>query len=302
MAGQVFVNGRFVDAEHATISVWDHGFLYGDGVFEGIRAYNGRVFRLREHVARLYDSAHSIRLEIPMQQDAMEQRIVEACRLNNITDGYVRVVVSRGKGDLGLDPRKCSNPSIVIIADKIKLYPETTYENGLRIIVSSVRRTPPEALDGKIKSLNYLNNILAKIEANISNADEAVMINVHGFVTECTAENIFVIKDGVIRTPGGYVGILEGVTRAVVIDLARKHGYRVEETLMSPHDLYVADEIFLTGTGAELIPVVWVAGREIGNGKPGPVFKSLRTHFREVTRSEGVPIFEHEQSSNGATP
>jgi len=292
MSIQVFVNGAFVDGDDAKISVWDHGFLYGDGVFEGIRAYEGRVFRLGDHLQRLYDSAHSIRLEIPHDRKELEGLILDACRRNEILNGYIRVVVSRGKGDLGLDPRKCSKPTVVIIADKIKLYPEEQYRNGLKIIISSVRRMPPEAMDSKIKSLNYLNNILAKIEANQGSADEAVLLNVQGFVTEASAENIFVYKDGILRTPGRYVGILEGVTRASVIELARKDGITVEETMIHPHDLYVADEVFLTGTGAELIPVVNVSGRVVGDGKPGPIFKRLRENFRRIVLNEGTPIYQ----------
>lgn len=291
MSLKVYVNGSFVDGENAKVSVWDHGFLYGDGVFEGIRAYAGRVFRLDEHIERLYDSARSIHLDIPVPIDQMKSFVVETCRLNAITDGYIRAVVSRGKGDLGLDPRKCSEPTIVIIADKIKLFPEEKYNKGLRAIISSVRRTPPEALDGKIKSLNYLNNILARIEANVSDVDEAVMLNTHGFVTEATAENLFALKNGVIRTPGRYCGILEGVTRNAVIEVARREGFTVEETMLNPHDLFVAEEIFLTGTAAELIPLVNVGGRNIGDGKPGPVYRQLLEHFRRLTREEGTPIY-----------
>lgn len=292
MSLQVYVNGEFVDAENARLSVWDHGFLYGDGVFEGIRAYQGRVFRLDEHLKRLQESAHSIRLQMPMTTEQMAALVLDACRRNRIEDGYVRVCVSRGKGDLGLDPRKCDKPSVVIIADKIKLYPEDVYRNGMRLIISSVRRMPPEAMDSKIKSLNYLNNILAKIEANTAQADDAIMTNVNGYVTECTAENIFVYKDGKLKTPGAYVGILEGVTRGVVMEICEQLGLPVDETMMSTHDLFVADEVFLTGTGAEVIPVVHISGRQIGNGKPGPIFKKVMERFKETTRTEGTPINE----------
>ncbi len=290
MSHQVYINGAFVDAEHAVISVWDHGFLYGDGVFEGIRAYHGRVFRLDQHLSRLYTSAHSIHLEIPVPFDEVRDAVLESCRRNEIADGYVRLVVSRGKGDLGLDPRKCSTPSVVIIASGISLYPEEKYRDGLRLIVSSVQRTPPQCLDSRIKSLNYLNNILARIEANTTNADEAVMLSTSGHVTECTAENIFTVSNGVIRTPAPFVGILEGVTRGAVIEVARKKGLVVEETTLTSHDLFVADEVFLTGTGAELIPVVTVSGRKVGTGKPGPVFQQLLSDFRALTRAEGTPI------------
>lgn len=299
MSHQVYVNGAFVNAEDAKVSVWDHGFLYGDGVFEGIRTYGGRVFRLDQHLVRLYESAHSIRIAVPMSIEEMRALIIEACLRNDIVDGYIRVVVSRGKGDLGLDPRKCSDPSLVIIADKIKLYPEEKYTNGLRVIISSVRRMPPESLDSKIKSLNYLNNILAKIEANTCDADEAVMLNGNGFVTECTAENVFVLKEGVLRTPGRYVGILEGVTRGVVLELARKNNMIVEETMINSHDLFVADEVFLTGTGAELIPVVDISGRQVGDGKPGPIFQKLLKQFRDITRVEGEPIFQERRKTTG---
>jgi branched-chain amino acid aminotransferase len=302
MSLQVFVNGKFVDAENAMVSVWDHGFLYGDGVFEGVRAYNGRAFRLQEHVRRLYESAHSIRLDIPMAPEEMCAMVIDACRRNEIVDGYVRVCVSRGKGDLGLDPRKCSQPTIVIIADKIKLYSDKLYNNGLKLIISSVRRIPPESMDSKIKSLNYLNNILAKIEANSADADEAVMINVNGFVTECTAENIFTWRDGVLRTPGAYVGILEGVTRGVVIELAKRANIPVEETMLNAHDLFVADEVFLTGTGAELIPVIEIAGRRIGNGKPGPIYRRLLQDFQELTRREGSAIYSGLDKSENSKP
>ncbi|NDD29977.1 MAG: branched-chain-amino-acid transaminase [Proteobacteria bacterium] len=290
MSLKVYVNGAYVDSEDAKVSVWDHGFLYGDGVFEGIRAYGGRVFRLEQHLERLYESALSIRLTIPVTLAEMREVVLETCRRNHIVDGYIRVVISRGKGDLGLDPRKCASPSVVVIADKIKLYPEEKYTRGLRVIISSVRRTSPEALDSKIKSLNYLNNILAKIEANTTDADEAVMLNSNGFVTECTAENIFVYKNGVLRTPGRYVGILEGVTRGAVIDLARRNNILVEETMINPHDLYVADEVFLTGTGAELVPVVSISGRNVGTGAPGPVFQRLLKEFRHLTQQEGTLI------------
>jgi branched-chain amino acid aminotransferase len=303
MATVVYVNGQFVDAENAAISVWDHGFLYGDGVFEGIRAYNGRVFRLDQHLKRLYDSARHISLELPMAMPEMRELVLETCRRNNIHDGYIRLVASRGKGDLGLDPRKCSKPTIVIIADGIKLYPPERYEKGLRLIISSVQRIAPQALDVKIKSLNYLNNILAKIEANTAGVDEAVMLTANGCITECTAENIFAYKDGILRTPARHLGILEGVTRAVVLELARADKtLRVEETMVHAHDLYVADEVFLTGTGAELIPVVWVAGRTVGDGKPGPVFRKLLSQFQEVTQREGAPIHGNEKNKkNGST-
>lgn len=298
MSIQVYVNGQFVDKEKAMVSVWDHGFLYGDGVFEGIRAYAGRIFRLDEHLKRLYSSAHSLCIQIPIRFEEMREAHLEACRRNQIVDGYIRTVVSRGVGDLGLDPRKCPTPSVIIIADLIKLYPESAYQNGLSVIIASVRRPPAHCLDAKIKSLNYLNNIMGKIEANNAQVDEAVLLNVDGYVTECTAENIFVVRDGVLYTPERSLGFLEGITRQTVLEVATQLGIPTREGLMTAHDLYVADEFFLTGTGAELIPVITVAGRQVGTGKPGPIFRDLLEAFRQKTRSEGTPI----HPAHSATP
>lgn len=292
MSLQVYIDGKYYNAEDAKISVWDHGFLYGDGVFEGIRTYEGRIFRLDQHMDRFYDSAKSVKLDVHLTKEKMKEAVIETCRLNELMNAYIRLVVSRGKGDLGLDPRKCSKPTLVIIADKIKLYPEEMYKRGLKLIIASTRKNIPEALNSKIKSLNYLNNILAKIEATQAGADEAVMINVDGFVAECTSENIFIVKNGVIYTPPGYVGILEGITRGAVIDLARSMGIKVEIDMLNSHDLFVADECFLTGTGAEMIAAVEINGRVIGNGKPGQLTTKLLAAFRELTKVDGTPIYQ----------
>lgn len=300
MSLQVYIDGGFCDQEKATISVWDHGFLYGDGVFEGIRVYNGRVFQLDEHLRRLSDSAKAVALTIPLAHNELKAAILETCRRNELLDGYIRVVVSRGKGDLGLDPRKCVKPTLIVIADKIKLYPEELYRSGLRITIASTRKTHPEALNGNIKSLNYLNNILAKIEATRAGADEAVLLSSQGFVTECTSENIFVVKGGVLHTPPPALGILVGVTRNVVIRLAKADGILVQESLLTTHDLYVADEIFLTGTGAELIGVVDVDGRAVGEGVPGPMTQRLLHSFRDLTKKEGVPVYPGTAQSSPA--
>lgn len=292
MSAQVYINGRYFSREEAKISVWDHGYLYGDGVFEGIRAYNGRVFKLDEHLERLYDSAKSILLKIPLGIQEMKEAVLETCRNNDIHDGYIRLVVSRGTGDLGLDPRKCSEPTVVIIVDSIKLYSEELYQKGIRVIIAATRKNFPEAINPKIKSLNYLNNILAKIEAAQQGADEVVMVNTSGFVTECSADNIFIYKHNILQTPRPSVGILQGITRDTVIQLAQNMGIKVEESILDSHDLFVADELFLTGTAAEIISVVEVAGRVIGDGIPGPVTKKLREAFKEHTESTGVPIYK----------
>ncbi|MDN5293606.1 MAG: branched-chain amino acid aminotransferase [Eubacteriales bacterium] len=290
----IYLNGEFVPEEKAVVSVFDHGLLYGDGVFEGIRAYNNRVFRLREHLERLYESAKSIMLNIPLTIDEMQEVVLETLRRNNLRDAYIRLVVTRGKGDLGLDPRKCPEPTVFCIASSIQLYPEELYEKGLEVITVPTPRNYNEAVNPRIKSLNYLNNILAKIEANLAGTLEAIMLNSQGYVAEATGDNVFVVKKGVLITPPKYAGILEGITRNAVIELARKRGIEVREELFTRHDLYIADEIFLTGTAAELIPVVKVDGRVIGTGKPGPVFHQLLEDFRVLTRTEGPVIFPEE--------
>lgn len=290
----VYIDGEFVPKEEAKISVWDHGFLYGDGVFEGIRVYNGRVFRLDHHLRRLYNSAKSIALQIPLTYQEMRKTLLEAVRKNNMRDCYIRLVISRGTGDLGLDPRKCKKPTLVIIVDKIQLYPEKLYKEGLKIVIAATRRNLPEALNPKIKSLNYLNNILAKVEAIQAECEEAIMINNQGYVVECTADNIFLVQDGTLLTPPPHVGILEGITRGVIIELAEKMKIPCREELFGSHDVFIADECFLTGTGAEVVPVVSVNGRAIGDGKPGPVTLRLLQAFKEYTQREGVPVFEPE--------
>ena len=287
----VYIDGEFLPQEEAKISVFDHGLLYGDGVFEGIRSYQGRVFKLDEHLQRLYDSAKAIMLEIPISIEDMEEAVLETLRRNQLHDAYIRLVVTRGVGDLGLDPDKCPVPTIFIIADKITLYPPNFYEDGLEIITVSVRRNYAEAISPRIKSLNYLNNILAKIEGKQAGVEEVLMLNAEGYVVECSGDNIFFLKDNVIVTPPTYLGILEGVTRNTVIDLARELGITVEEKVFTRHDLYTAEECFLTGTAAEVIPVVKIDQRIVGNGHPGTVTQKLIEEFHHVTNVLGTPIY-----------
>ncbi|MDD4588313.1 MAG: branched-chain-amino-acid transaminase [Heliobacteriaceae bacterium] len=287
----IYLDGEFVTEEQAKISVFDHGFLYGDGIFEGIRAYNGRVFKLDEHLNRLYDSAKAINLKIPIGIKAMETVVQETLRRNNLRDAYIRLVVSRGKGDLGLDPKNCPQPFVLCIAAGISLYPREFYEKGLEVVTVATRRNIPEGVNPRIKSLNYLNNIMAKMEAAKAGVLEAVMLNQDGYVAECTGDNIFIVKNGRLITPPPYVGLLEGVTRNAVIDLARAQGIPFAEQVFTRYDLYVADEAFLSGTAAEVIPMVQVDGRILGDGAPGPVTKSLMAAFRELTQSEGTPIY-----------
>lgn len=287
MSGQVYINGEYFAADEAKISVFDHGLLYGDGIFEGIRVYSGKVFLHDEHIKRLYESARAIRLEIPIGYDEMIKAVEETVARNHIQDGYVRLVVTRGAGSLGLDIRRTNNPQLVIIADTISLYPEEYYHEGLKLITASTIRNHPQALSPRIKSLNYLNNILAKIEGTDSGCVEALMLNHKGEVSECTGDNIFIIKDGVLQTPPADAGILEGVTRNAVMQLAEEAGIKVEEVTMTRHDLYIADECFLTGTAAEVIPVVSLDGRQIGTGKPGPITQQLLDLFQKLTRPEG---------------
>lgn len=291
MGLKVYIDGKFYQKEEAKISVFDHGFLYGDGVFEGIRAYNGRVFCLDEHLKRLYESAKYIMLEIPLSIKEMEKAIIETLRINKLKDAYIRVVVSRGEGDLGLDPRKCPKPTVVIITDKITLYPEEFYEKGLEVITVSTRRNIPDALNPRVKSLNYLNNILAKIEVNNAGLLEGIMLNREGYVAEATGDNIFIVRNGILITPPNYAGILEGVTRGVVIRIAEKLKIKVEEKLFTQHDIYISSECFLTGTAAEIIPVVKVDGRQISDGKPGNITLKLLKEFRKLTKTAGTPIY-----------
>jgi len=284
MSLKVYINGKLYDKEDAKISVYDHGLLYGDGVFEGIRSYNGKVFRLREHLDRLWNSAKAIWLQIPMSKDEMAKAIEDTLRVNGISDGYIRVVVTRGVGSLGLDPNHCHDPQVIIITDHIALYPPEIYEKGLEIITVSTLRNHPAALSPRIKSLNYLNNILAKIEGLQAGCIEAMMLNHKGEVAECTGDNLFLVRSGRLLTPPIEAGILEGVTRQAVIDLARESGREVLEIPLTKHDVYIADECFLTGTAAEVVPVVKVDSRIIGDGKPGPVTKEIMARFHQLTR------------------
>jgi len=279
MERKIYIDGSLAPQSEAKVSVFDHCFLYGDGVFEGMRVYKGRVFKLPEHIRRLYDSAKAIMLEIPVAPDEMTRIIESTVRENAIEDGYVRLVVSRGAGDLGLDPRKCPKPSIVCIADEITLYPEEFYENGLEVITVAVPATNTEALNPAIKSCNYLNNILAKIEGIRSGVMEAIMLNSHGYVAECTGDNIFIVRDGVLKTPHPSAGILKGITRDTVLDLAQADGVPTEEPVLTRYDLYTADECFLTGSAAEIVAVVKIDGRVIGDGTPGPMTRRLREAF-----------------------
>ncbi len=290
---QIYLDGELVAKEEAKVSVFDHGYLYGDGIFEGIRSYNGRVFRFEEHLDRLYESAKAIMLDIPLDKEEMKQAVLKTLRANNLTeDAYIRLVVSRGVGDLGLDPEKCEEPTIVIIASDITLYPDEFYENGLEVATVATRRNIPEALNPRIKSLNYLNNILAKIEANQNDMLEAIMLNDDGYVAECTGDNIFIVKDDKLITPPTYVGALKGIKRGVVMEEAPDLGLEVTEEVFTRHDLYTADECFLTGTAAEVIPVVKIDGRSIGDGEPGAYTKDLITKFRKLANSTGTPIYE----------
>jgi branched-chain amino acid aminotransferase len=294
----IYLNGEFVPKEEARISVYDHGFLYGDGVFEGIRAYNGRVFRLEEHVDRLYRSARAIMLDLPISPREMSGAVLETCRRNEIDNGYIRVVASRGPGDLGIDPRNCPGPAtIVVIADRLTMYPQSMYDHGMAIITTATRRNSPAALDPAIKSLNYLNNILAKIEVNRAARaggsppiGEGLMLNLDGYVAEATGDNIFLICNGRLITPPPFVGILEGITRGAVLELAREAGIACVEQVFTMTTVYGADEIFLTGTGAEVVPVVRVDDRMIGDGTPGPVTRKLIRAFRELVNSQGADI------------
>lgn len=284
MSLQVYINGTYYDKESASISVFDHGLLYGDGVFEGMRAYGGKVFRLDEHLRRLWDSAKSIWLEIPISREEMAEAISETLALNEIQDGYIRLLITRGQGTLGLDADLCSNPQVVIITDHLALYPEEYYQNGLEIVTASTIRNHPAATNPRIKSMNYLNNILAKIEGMKAGCIEALMLNHKGEVAECTGDNIFLVRDRQLLTPPIDAGILEGITRAAVMELGSEAGLTVREIALTRHDVYVADECFLTGSGAEVIPVVKVDDRQIGTGKPGPVTADLLQRFRKLVR------------------
>ena len=287
----VYVNGKFFPRSEARVSVFDRGYLYGDGVFEGIRGYNGRIFRLDQHLERLYRGAKAIALDIPMTPEELKDVIVEAVRRNGLRDCYIRVVVSRGEGDLGLDPMNCHTPpTIVVIVSRIALYPEEVYEEGLELVTCATVRNLPTALNPEIKSLNYLNNILAKIEVVRAGAHEGLMLSHLGYVAEGTGDNVFVVREGVLKTPPAYTGILEGITRQVVLELSEEMALPVREEMLTLYEVYTADECFLTGTAAEIVPVARADGRVIGDGKPGPITKRLMERFKEVTVTEGVPV------------
>jgi len=288
MGLKVYINGGYFEKDEAKISVFDHGLLYGDGVFEGIRSYDRLVFKLEEHVDRLYESSQGIMLNISLSKKDMIKAVVETLRFNKLDNAYIRLVVTRGIGDLGLDPRKCKFASIIIITDNIKLYPEKLYKEGLSIITVPTPRNIPEALNPQIKSLNYLNNILAKIEAINSGYEEALMFTAHGCVAECTGDNIFIVKNNNLITPPAYLGILKGITRACVMDIAKKKDMAVKEEVITRHNIFTADECFLTGTAAEIIPVVCVDKRIIGDGKPGKITLNLMKEFRKATKTDGI--------------
>lgn len=286
---KIYINGKFYNKNNAKVSVFDHGLLYGDGVFEGIRSYNRRVFKLSEHIDRLLESAQSIMLKIPLNKEQLIKAVVETLKVNKLTNAYIRLVVSRGIGDLGLDPRKCNQgPTIIVIADKIALYPEKLYREGLAIVTVPTVRNLPEALNPQIKSLNYLNNILAKIEANNAGCDEAIMLDSLGYVAECTGDNIFVVKNGQLYTPPQCMGTLRGITRDSILEIAHQNKIPAHEHVITRHEVYISDECFLTGTAAEIIPVVKVDGRIIGRGKPGKLTSSLLKKYKELTVENGV--------------
>lgn len=292
MAQWIYLNGDFVKKEDAKVSVYDHGFLYGDGIFEGIRIYSGNIFKCDEHLERLYDSAKSIMLDIPLTRKEMEAVLIESIRRNELRDGYIRLIVSRGPGDLGLDPRRSPHSNVIVIVEQLSLYPEEAYVKGLKIVSVSTRRNIPDALNPKIKSLNYLNNILVKIQANLAGVGEALMLNAQGFVAEGSGDNIFIVKNGKLKTPPSYIGALEGITRQTIIDICQTIGYEVKEEPFTLHDVYAADEVFLTGTAAEVIAVREVDARVIGEGKAGPITTHLLKEFRSIVHQYGVKVYE----------
>ncbi|AOK89482.1 branched-chain-amino-acid transaminase [Paenibacillus jamilae] len=288
----IYLDGQHVTKENAKVSVYDHGFLYGDGIFEGIRIYNGNIFKCKEHLERLYDSAKSIQLNIPLSPDEMLEAMAETIRLNEMRNGYIRLIVSRGAGNLGLDPLRCAKASVIIIVEQLAIYPEEAYLTGLKTISVSQRRNIPDALNPKIKSLNYLNNILVKIQSNYAGVGEAIMLNSQGYVTEGSADNIFIVKNGVLYTPPCYLGALEGITRNAIIDLCAKLGYPLKEQPFTLHDVYVADEVFFTGTAAEVIAAYEVDGRTIGSGVAGPVTLELLAEFRKIVDQDGYKVWQ----------
>jgi branched-chain amino acid aminotransferase len=288
----VYIDGKFHEKKDAKVSVYDHGLLYGDGIFEGIRIYSGNIFKLDAHLERLFESAKTIALKIPMNIKELKSTTIETVRKSGLRDGYIRLMVTRGVGDLGLDPRKCPKASIIIIVDLIKMFPENFYKNGLEVVTVPTTRNMADALNPKIKSLNYLNNIMAKIEANNVGMPEGILLNVQGYVTEGTGDNIFIIKKNVFRTPPSYEGALAGITRNTIIEMASKRGYTCEKKTLTRHDIYNADECFLTGTAVELIPVVKLDGRIIGDGKPGLIFNRLLVEFRKITKTDGHQVYK----------
>lgn len=284
---KIYLNGKLVDKADAKISVFDHGFLYGDGAFEGIRSYNGLVFRLKEHIDRLYETMHTLLLDPKLSKKQMTDAVVSTLKANKLKDAYIRLIVSRGDGDLGLDPRKCfGNPNVIIITDKITLYPVELYQKGMAIITVATAKNTVNALNPQLKSLNYLNNILAKIEATHCGYNEAIMLDANGYVGECTGDNLFIIKNGVLSTP--HLGRLKGITAQAILDVAAKMKIRTVEGFITRHEVYNADECFLTGTAAELIPVVSVDGRAVSSGRPGPVTNKLLKAFKDLTKKDGV--------------
>jgi len=288
----IYLDGKFVGRDEAKVSVYDHGLLYGDGIFEGLRVYNGRIFKLEEHVDRLYESAKAILLDIPMTKQEMVDAHVETVRRNGLRDVYIRSLVTRGVGSLGVDPRSCPKPSVIIIVDKIALYPADLYQKGIDAVTVPTRRPAVDALSPRVKSLNYLNNVMAKMEAVRAGAFGGILLNGEGYVTEGTADNIFVVKHGILYTPPTFVGILQGITRDTIMELATCLGYSVKEQVLTRHDLYVADEIFFTGSGAEVIPVIAVDGRSIGDGKPGRITWHLIEEYRALVNTTGYPVFD----------
>jgi branched-chain amino acid aminotransferase len=287
----IYIDGQYYPESEAKVSVFDHGLLYGDGIFEGIRFYNGRVFQLREHLERLWDSARAILLNIPISMAEMEAATLETIRKNGLRDGYIRLLVTRGKGNLGLSPDRCPKASVIIIAATIQLYPPEAYERGMTVVTCATRRTAPAALSPAVKSLNYLNNIMAKIEANMAKADEGLMLNEEGYVAECTGDNVFIVKRGEIYTPPIYAGSLRGITWQAVLDIAAELGLKVNVQQLTRYDIYTADEFFLTGTAAEVIAAVKLDNRVIGDGRPGPITNRIISRFRELTQSSGTPIY-----------
>ncbi|WP_100373679.1 branched-chain-amino-acid transaminase [Bacillus sp. FJAT-45037] len=291
----IYLNGEYVEKHEAKVSVYDHGFLYGDGVFEGIRVYDGNVFKLDEHLVRLYDSAKSIMLNIPHTKEEMTEIVVKTLQKNQLRNAYIRLVISRGIGNLGLDPNSCAAPQVIVIAEELALFPKELYKTGIEIVTVATRRNRPDVLSPKVKSLNYLNNILVKIEASLAGVSEALMLNDQGYVAEGSADNVFIVKGNKILTPPGYIGALEGITRDAIIDIAKELGYDMKEDPFTRHDVYVADEVFLTGTAAEVIAVVKVDGRVIGEGIPGEETNRLLEAFRKRVVEDGEKVYKEEQ-------